>query len=81
MVESRVSNTLKFYSCQQRLRKAAEYQIREQERINTTLVNIFSHIIASRNNEPGGHLLRVRKVTDILLRRLIQLNDAYLLRE
>ena len=41
----------------------------------------MSHVIEYRNNESGQHILHVRTMTDILLRRLIEITDKYPLTE
>lgn len=81
VVQRRVSNTLKLYSRQRRLVRMVERQVLEREQTNTTIVNILSHVIESRNNEPGGHLLHVRTLTELLLRKLAEKTDAYSLSE
>lgn len=81
VVQRRVRNTLKLYSRQKQLVEMVECQVLEREQTNTTIVNILSHVIESRNNEPGGHLLHVRTLTELLLRALVKKTDAYNLNE
>ena len=71
VVQRRVSNTLMLYARQKRLVQLVEAQVLEREKTNSAMVNILSHVIESRNGETGVHLLHVRTLTELLLRRLI----------
>ena len=81
VVQRRVSNTLMLYGRQKRLMQLVEEQVLEREKTNSTMVNILSHVIESRNNETGIHLLHVRTLTELLLRQLMKMTDAYQLNE
>lgn len=81
VIQRRVKNTLKLYSRQRRLAQMVERQILEREQSNATVVSILSHVIESRNNEPGGHLLHVRALTELLLHKLVEKTDKYDLNE
>lgn len=61
--------------------RLVEEQVYEREKTNNTMINILSHVIEYRNNESGQHILHVRTMTDILLRRLIEITDKYPLTE
>ena len=61
--------------------RLVEEQVYEREKTNNTMINILSHVIEYRNNESGQHILHVRMMTDILLRRLIEITDKYPLTE
>ena len=75
VVRRRVENTLMLYARQKRLVRLVEEQVYEREKTNNTMINILSHVIEYRNNESGQHILHVRTMTDILLRRLIEITD------
>ena len=77
VVRRRVENTLMLYVRQKRLVRLVEEQVYEREKTNNTMINILSHVIEYRNNESGQHILHVRMMTDILLRRLIEITDKY----
>lgn len=81
VIQRRVSNTLMLYARQRKLVKMVEQQVLERERSNGIMVNILSHVIEARNNESGEHLLHVRTLTELLLRQLVQMTDAYPLTE
>lgn len=81
VVRRRVENTLMLYARQKRLVRLVEEQVYEREKTNNTMINILSHVIEYRNNESGQHILHVRMMTDILLRRLIEITDKYPLTE
>lgn len=80
-VQWRVRNTLILYSRQKRLAQLVEQQVLEREKTNSAMVNILSHVIESRNNESGLHLLHVRTLTELLLRELTGMTDRYALSE
>ncbi len=77
VVQRRVQNTLLMYSNQQRLIHLVEKQVYEREKINNSMINIFSDIIETRNHESGTHTLNVQTITNILLVRLCELTDKY----
>ena len=81
VVRRRVENTLMLYARQKRLVRLVEEQVYEREKTNNTMINILSHVIEYRNTESGQHILHVRTMTDILLRRLIEITDKYPLTE
>ena len=81
VVQRRVSNTLMLYARQKRLVQLVEDQVYEREKTNSTMVNILSHVIESRNNETGVHLLHVRTLTELLLRQLMTMTGKYKLTE
>lgn len=81
VVRCRVENTLMLYARQKRLVRLVEEQVYEREKTNNTMINILSHVIEYRNNESGQHILHMRMMTDILLRRLIEITDKYPLTE
>ena len=81
IVRRRLENTLALYSKQKRLIRLVEDQVYEREKINNTMINIFSHVIESRNKESGSHTLHVQSITSLLLHRLVRQTDRYKLSE
>jgi HD-GYP domain-containing protein (c-di-GMP phosphodiesterase class II) len=78
-VQHRVENTLIMYSNQKRLVRLVESQVYERENINNAMVNIFSDVIETRNQESGNHTLNVQVITGLLLNRLVEISDRYML--
>ena len=77
VVQRRVENTLLMYSNQKRLIHLVEDQVYEREKINNSMINIFSNIIEMRNHESGSHTLNVQLITNLLLHRLTKITDRY----
>lgn len=66
----RVSNTLMLYAKQKRLVQMVAEQVYEKEKVSNTMISILSHIVEFRNNESGLHVVHIRTITELLLRRL-----------
>ncbi len=81
VVQRRVTNTLKLYARQKRLTRLVGEQVYEREKSNSTMIDILSHVIESRNNESGLHTLHVRTITDLLLHELMKITRRYPLTE
>lgn len=77
VVQRRVSNTLMLYGKQKRLMGMVMDQIYENQKSNSLMINILSHIVEFRNGESGLHVLHISTMTEILLKRLIQKTDKY----
>lgn len=77
VVQRRVSNTLALYARQKDLVCLAEEQVYEREKTNTTIINILSRVVESKNFESGMHILHVRTITDLLLRQIVNISDRY----
>ena len=77
----RVSNTLMLYAKQKRLMQMVAEQVYEKEKASNTMISILSHIVEFRNNESGLHVLHIRTITELLLRRLRKKTDRYPLTE
>ena len=77
IVRHRVVNTLLLYAKQKRLMATVREQLEEKEKFSSTMIDILSHIVETRNGESGLHVLHVRAITDFLLRRLRLLTDEY----
>lgn len=77
----RVSNTLMLYAKQKRLVQMVAEQVHEKEKVSNTMISILSHIVEFRNNESGLHVVHIRTITELLLRRLRKKTDRYPLTE
>lgn len=77
----RVSNTLMLYTKQKRLVQMVAEQVYEKEKTSNTMISILSHIVEFRNNESGLHVIHIRTITELLLRRLCKKTDRYPLTE
>ena len=77
----RVSNTLMLYAKQKRLVQMVAEQVYEKEKVSNTMISILSHIVEFRNNESGLHVIHIRTITELLLRRLRKKTDRYPLTE
>lgn len=77
----RVSNTLMLYAKQKRLMQMVAEQVYEKEKASNTMISILSHIVEFRNNESGLHVIHIRTITELLLRRLRKKTDRYPLTE
>ena len=77
----RVSNTLMLYAKQERLAQMVAEQVYEKEKVSNTMISILSHIVEFRNNESGLHVVHIRTITELLLRRLRKKTDRYPLTE
>lgn len=76
-VRRRVKNTIMLYSKQKRLENMVAEQILEKEKSNLMMVEILSHIVEFRNGESGLHVLHIRVMTEVLLKRLVRMTDRY----
>ena len=77
----RVSNTLMLYAKQKRLVQMVAEQVYEKEKVSNTMISILSHIVEFRNNESALHVVNIRTITELLLRRLRKKTDLYPLTE
>ena len=77
----RVSNALMLYAKQKRLVQMVAEQVYEKEKTSNTMISILSHIVEFRNNESGLHVIHIRTITELLLRRLCKKTDRYPLTE
>lgn len=77
----RVSNTLMLYAKQKRLVQMVAEQVYEKEKVSNTMISILSHLVEFRNNESGLHVIHIRTITELLLRRLRKKTDRYPLTE
>lgn len=78
-VQRRVHNTIMLYSKQKMLEDMVAEQILEKEQNNSEMIEILSNIVEFRNGESGLHVLHIRLITEILLQKLGELTDKYVL--
>lgn len=76
-VQRRVQNTIMLYSKQKLLEGMVTEQIIEKEKNNYLMIEILSHIVEFRNGESGLHVLHIRIITELLLKRLTKKTDQY----
>ncbi|WP_087065619.1 diguanylate cyclase [Intestinibacillus massiliensis] len=76
-VQRRVRNTIMLYSKQKALEGMVAEQMVEKERNNFLMVEILSNIVEFRNGESGLHVLHIRTLTEIFLRKLQEITDKY----
>ena len=81
MVLRRVKNALMLYAKQKRLTRLVTDQVYEKEHNGVLMISILSHIVEFRNNESGLHVVHIRTITELLLRRLRKKTDRYPLTE
>ena len=77
IVYRRVTNTIKLYAKQRRLVQMVSEQIRARENNTDMLVGVLSHIVEFRNGESGAHVRHIRTITELLLRRLLEISSRY----
>lgn len=77
VIRRRVVNTLLSSAKQQELEALVAEQIYEKEQNSLLMIDILSHIVEFRNGESGRHVVHVRKLTEVLLKRLVQKTGQY----
>ena len=77
VVHRRVVNTTLLYAKQKKLVGMVADQIYERERQSSLMIDILSHIVEFRNGESGQHVVHIRTLTELLLRRLVIKTDRY----
>lgn len=81
LVQHRVKNTLTMYSQKKQLVQMVESQVFRREKVNNMLITIFSHVVELENSESGSHALHMQMITNMLLKKLVEISDAYPLSE
>ena len=81
IVKKRVQNTLGLYMNQKHLINAVYDQVYEKEENNNIMIQIMSNILGSRNSESREHILHIKTATEMMLRQLVKVTDAYPLTE
>ena len=77
IVKKRVQNTLGLYMNQKHLINVVYDQVYEKEENNDIMIRIMSNILGSRNSESREHILHIKTVTELMLRQLVKITDAY----
>lgn len=77
IVRHRVVNTIVLYAKQKKLISLVERQVYEKERQSGLMIDILSHIVEFRNGESGLHVLHIRTLTELLLKRLVKKTSKY----
>ena len=77
IVKKRVQNTLGLYMNQKHLINVVYDQVYEKEENNNIMIQIMSNILGSRNSESREHILHIKTVTELMLRQLVKITDAY----
>ena len=81
IVKKRVQNTLGLYMNQKHLINVVYDQVYEKEENNNIMIQIMSNILGSRNSESREHILHIKTATEMMLRQLVKVTDAYPLTE
>ena len=81
IVKKRVQNTLGLYMNQKHLINVVYDQVYEKEENNNIMIQIMSNILGSRNSESREHILHIKTETEMMLRQLVKITDAYPLTE
>jgi len=77
VVRRRVINTIMLYAKQRRLAALVNEQIYQKEKVNNLMISILSHIVESRNEESGLHVMHIQTMTEIILKCLARKTDKY----
>lgn len=70
IVQHRVYNTLALYAKQHELEEMVAEQIDKREKGNKLMITILSQIVEFRNGESGSHIVNIRSITKLLLKRV-----------
>ena len=76
-----MQNTLDLYVTQKRLINVVVDQVYEKKENNNIMIRILSNVLGSRNSESCEHILHIKTATELMLRKLITISDAYHLTE
>ena len=77
IVRHRVNGVMRMYRKEKHFFELASSQIFEKYHNNNMLMHILSGIVEFRNGESGRHILNVQALTDLFLREIVNLTDAY----
>ena len=77
VVMRRINNTIRLYSKQHRLAALTDRRQMENIRSSRAMIDVLSGILGRKNGESAPHIRRMRKVTEMLLERLILKTDKY----
>ena len=77
VVRRRVSNIIRLYAKQRRLGTLLAQQYYERVNNSQMLIGILAGAMELRNGESGQHVIHIEKLTELLLERLVQRSDKY----
>lgn len=77
IVQRRVRNTLMLFFKQKELSNMVVEQLQERENENALMTEILSNIVETRNGESGLHVLHIRILTELLLKKLLDKTNQY----
>ena len=77
VVERRIRNTITLNLKQRRMLSLLAEQSRDKEKVGQMMVDILSNTVCYVNGESGRHIRNIRRVTAILLERLLLKTDRY----
>lgn len=77
VVTQRIQNTLRLHLKQQRLTSIITKQLGESQNSERIMTEVLSGILGRKNGESAAHIRHIRKVTAMLLERLILKTDKY----
>ena len=52
-------------------------QVYEKEENSSIMIGILSNVLGFRNSESSEHILHIRTATEMMLRKLVKITDAY----
>ena len=77
VVMQRIHNTVRLYSKQQRLTSLIARQHGESINNEHIMTDVLSGLLGRKNGESAQHIRNIRKITEMLLERLILKTDKY----
>ncbi len=77
LVKQRIQNTVKLHARQRSMLSVLIEQIREKEANSRIMTDILGNVIAYLNKESTEHIRSIKKLTAMLLERLILKTDRY----
>lgn len=70
IIEHRIENTIALKKRQKQMQNLLIDQVKENEQSKDLLINILSHVVEFRNGESGRHVINIRLITELLLRKI-----------
>lgn len=77
VVHHKANNTIMLHAKQKMLQGMVTEQIYQREKQSGQMVEILSNIVEFRNGESGLHVLHVRMITEMILKKLAEKTDKY----
>ena len=79
VIRRRIINTILMNTKKQQLMEVLDGWFSGQEKNNEIMLEILDYAVESRNGESGNHMFGVSYLTGLLLRRLLEKTDKYML--